>query len=492
MRTDGPLIVAIDQGTGSTKVLVVDAHGAVVARGSAPLAQQQPQPGWAEHRPLDVLASVDAALADACSDIDTARIAAIGISNQRESLLAWDRASGAALTPVISWQDRRTTGLCAELAAAGHGDLVRQVSGLPLDPMFSAAKAAWIVRNVDTARACLGTIDAWLVRHLTGEFAIEAGNASRTSLVDLTTGSWSAELLDVFGIPEAVLPPIVASAGDFGRTRAGLPVPAGIPVTGVLGDSHAALFAHAGWHPGIAKATYGTGSSIMTLAGDGPQSTDGLCRTIAWQLPGHKPALALEGNILSSGSTLVWLAELLGTTPAALADEAAEDSGGVALVPAFSGLGAPWWDAQARAVLVGMTLGTTRPQLARAALDSIALQVSDVVADVRSAGALPSVLVADGNGAGNTSLMQLQADLCGVPVHASSVTELSALGAAHLAGLGIGLWTLADLAALPREYHRIEPRHQTATAPLRARWHDAVARARLTTTDPHAPNTERA
>lgn len=480
-------ILAIDQGTGSTKVLLVDEQGRARAQGSAPLAQQTPQPGWVEHRPDDVLSSVRAAVADAFAQAQGVTVAAVGISNQRESMLLWDRSTGEAVSPLLSWQDRRTAGLCAQLVEAGHGARVRAVSGLPLDPMFSAVKAAWLLDTYDpdrsrTDRLCLGTVDSWLAWHLTGEHVIEAGNASRTSLVDLATGAWSPELLEVFGIPAAVLPRIVDSVGTVGTIRGwdGLD---GTLLSGILGDSHAALFAHAGWRPGVAKATYGTGSSVMALVSPGSPDSESMCRTIAWRLPGGDPALAWEANILSAGSTLTWLAGVLGTTVGALADAASDDSGGVMLVPAFNGLGAPWWDASATAVMTGLSLSSGMPQIARAALDSVVLQVTDVLDALASVGSAPDVLLADGGMTSNQDLMTRQAALAGIPVQVSRTAELSALGAAHAAGLGSGLWATTDLEALPREYDEVPvPQDRDSATTLTQDWHGAVARARFNPT----------
>lgn len=491
-----PLVLAIDQGTSATKALLVDAGGRIVARGSAPLAQQTPQPGWVEHRAGDVVASMREAVADALGALSTmagrSEIVAVGLSNQRESLLLWDRRTGEAVSPVLSWQDRRTIERCAELAAAGHGPVVRRISGLPLDPMFSAVKAAWLLDTYDpdrtrSAHLALGTVDSWLLWHLVGDHVIEAGNASRTSLVDLTTGEWSEPLLDVFGIPRSVLPRIVDSVGVVGHVR-GVDGLAGVPVSGMLGDSHAALFAHAGWQAGVVKATYGTGSSVMSLvAADGPGGAAGLdvpalCRTVAWRLPDARPAIAYEANILSAGSTLTWLASVVGSTPGELAREAADSSNGVCLVPAFNGLGAPWWDPTARAVLVGMSLATTRADLARAALDSIVLQVADVVATLASAGVTPEALVVDGGMTANSDLMQRQADLCRLPVRVSRTPELSALGAAHAAGVGVGLWSMADLESLEREYGTLGPDPaDVRTARLLEDWNDALRISRMAT-----------
>lgn len=473
-----PLVLAIDQGTSSTKTIIVDADGSVVARGSAPLALRTPQSGWVEHHADDVIDSVRQAVREAAGQVPSAQIVAVGISNQRESLLLWDRVTGEAISPVLSWQDRRTAALCEQLEHAGHADRVFDISGLPLDPMFSAVKAAWLIDSFDPTRSgryALGTVDSWLAWKLTGRHVIEMGNASRTSLLDISTGTWSPELLDIFGIPANSLPEVVPSTGTLGSITALDGVLDGTPVTGILGDSHAALFAHAGWRPGVVKVTYGTGTSVMGLAVESEVDGRGLCRTIAWSLPGSQPAVAWEANILSTGATLTWLAGVLGLAPGELADLAASDSGGVALVPAFNGLGAPWWSREAQAVLVGMSLATTREHLARAALDSTVLQVADVLDSFGAAGVEVASLVADGGASDNLSLMGRQAGLVGHPIQVSAEPGLSAMGAAHIAGLGVGLWSLDDLSRLPREYVSVLP---VLTDPERtallAQWHRAL------------------
>lgn len=479
------IVLAIDQGTGSTKVLAVAAGHRVIARGSAPLAQHAPRPGWVEHEAVDILDSVREAVAECIAGLDANAICGIGMSNQRESLLLWERATGRPVSAVLSWQDRRTIDTCKRLQDAGHGPTVRRISGLPLDPMFSAVKAAWLIDSVDPSRArceagelCLGTVDSWLLWNFTGQHIIEIGNASRTSLLDLATGSWSPELLDVFDVPAAALPRIVDSVGIIGSATGLHPRLEGVPIGAVLGDSHAALFAHAGWRPGTVKATFGTGSSLMALEHDAAGEAPGLCRTIAWSLPGSRPAVALEANILSAGSTLTWLAGVLDSSPAELAEQAADDSGGVALVPAFNGLGAPWWDTDAEAIMSGMSLASGRGELARAALDSVVLQVSDVVSTFADAGVSTRELVVDGGISANDALMQRQADLCDVRVLVSSTAELSALGAAQAAGVALGLWTLDDLAARDRGYSAHEPVMDPGErARLLDIWHRAVARS---------------
>lgn len=494
MPPDRAVVVAIDQGTSSTKALAVAGDGRVVGRGSAPLAIHAPRPGWVEHAADDVIASAVSAVADLARSTDLVGVREVGISNQRESVVLWDRATGAAVSPVLSWQDRRTTDLCGRLAATGISDDVRRISGLPLDPMFSAVKVAWLLDAYDPDRTrsaagelCVGTVDSWLAWHLTGQHVIEAGNASRTSLVDLGTGHWSPDLLAAFDVPIAVLPRVTSSTHDHGPIRALTTLPAGVRLTGILGDSHAALFAHRGWQPGIAKATFGTGSSVMAAVGShGADRADGagaagsgLCRTIAWHLAGQSPTLAVEANILSSGATLAWLAGILGTTPAELAGRAAPDSGEVYFVPAFNGLGAPWWDSSARALMVGMSLGTTPEHLARAALDSMVLQVGDVIDAMRTAGIRPARMVVDGQVTSGIPLMRRLADVIDLPVLVSDVPELSALGAAWAAGLGAGRWSLADLETMPRTYDDVLPgRSGIDAAALRLGWQDAMARSR--------------
>lgn len=471
-------VLAIDQGSGSTKALLLDVHGHVIARGAADVHTEHPEPGWVQQDALHLWDTVQRAVSAALLQMPEVDVVAIGLSTQRESLVVWSRSTGAPLAPVLTWQDRRSASLLPRFAAAEGS--IRAISGLPLDPMFSALKAAVVLPALAVdADVCIGTIDSWLLWKLGAGHVIEVGNASRTQLLDVTTGEWSEALLEVFGVPASCLPTVVASNALHRIAEGALPgVAAGTPVAGVLGDSHAALFAHAGWLPGRVKATYGTGSSVMAL-GPGADAASGLCTTIAWS-DERGIARALEGNILSSGSTLVWLAELFGTTVDALAAQAAASTGAVQLVPAFNGLGAPWWDERATGTLSGLTLGTSLADIASAGLDSIAMQVSDVVDAMRRAGVPVENLRADGGATRNADLMQRQADLVGARISVSSIAELSAVGAANLAGRTIGLWTDEELEAraiTEAEYESVIPAIERIDR--RHAWHHAVARARL-------------
>ncbi|GAB2580451.1 FGGY-family carbohydrate kinase [Microlunatus antarcticus] len=483
------LLLAIDQGTSATKAVVVDLGGRVVARASVPVAQVFPQPGWAEQDALEIWRSVQESVRLALSEVDPTRVAAVGLSTQRESMVLWDRATGEPLGPLLGWQDTRGAALCARLRDEGRSDRVRALTGLPLDAMFSASKASALLDVFDPERArsrrgelCLGTVDSWLLWRIGGEHLIEAGNASRTQLLDITTRTWDPTLLALFDVPVEALPRVVASAGADVACRDLAPLSPDVGVTGVLGDSHAALFAHAGWRPGQVKVTYGTGSSVMAVTHRPASADTGVARTIAWEL--DEPAYALEGNIRSSGATLTWLGALFGRTPAEVAAAAGPTSDGVVLVPAFTGLGAPWWDDQVRATITGVSAGTRLEHLARAGLEAIAFQIEDVVAAAEAAGDAIGTILADGGPTTNADLMQLQADTSGRHVAASHVAELSALGAAHVAGLGAGLWTLADLEALPRPSTAYAPRSDDpGRTERRHRWHAAVSSA-LSSTHP--------
>lgn len=478
------MLLAIDQGTSATKAVLVDDVGRIVARGSAPVGQSHPQPGWVEQSATEIWDSVRASVADCLAGHDPASVAGLGLSTQRESLVLWERVGGEPVGPLLSWQDQRTAPHCARLRAEGAGERVRWLSGLPVDPMFSAPKATWLLDAHDPDRSrsrrgelCLGTVDSWLLSQLGGDHLIEVGNASRTQLLDVRSCQWSPELLELFGVPHEVLPNVVASTGPFPAVRGLPPLRDGTPVLAVMGDSHAALFAHAGWRPGQVKATYGTGSSIMSLGRLPATGSDTLCATVAWD--DGAPQHAVEGNIRASGATLTWLAAVLGISLQALAEQAAPSSEGVHLVPAFGGLGAPWWDDEAVGLFSGLTFGTRAPQLARAALESIAFQVEDVVAAVHREIAPVQTLLADGGPTANRALMQLQADTSGRRVRVARDRDLSALGVAHLAGAGADIWDRSALEALDRAGAVYVPEEAEPSRRRRvAEWHAAVARAR--------------
>ena len=485
------LVLAIDNGTSSTKCLVVDDRGQVVGRGQAPVSLATPKPGWVEQDANEIWASVCRAVAEALDPATAKRVVSVGISTQRESCVIWDRRSGEPLTPVLSWQDQRTENVCASLRASGHGGVIRRKSGLPLDPMFSAAKARWLLDHLPSAQVrakaaetCIGTIDSFILSRFGGDAVIEAGNASRTQLFDVVNARWDEELLSIFSVPLAAMPRVVGSTGPFPVTKGLSPLPDGVPVGAVMADSHSALFAHGAFAPGPVKATHGTGSSVMGLVdrkavSNGDSGAPGVCLTLAWQI--EAPMLAFEGNIRSAGSTLIWAAELLGVDMQELARLAATavDSRGVYLVPAFGGLGAPWWDASAVGIVSGVTFGVTRAPVARAALDSIAHQIADVLDAVRASGAPVERLLVDGGPTRNDQLMQFEADMVGVPVERTDVAELSAMGVAHLAGISADLFAMEGLARLDRGGTAFKPtRAPEDRLHERKAWTQAVARSR--------------
>jgi glycerol kinase len=487
-------VIAIDQGTTGTTVLVLDENLAVRGRGYQEFRQGYPQPGWVEHDPEDIWASVCAALASALAAIEPASIAAIGITNQRETTVLWQRATGRAVHPAIVWQDRRTAERCAELNAAGHAPRVRALTGLPIDPYFSATKLGWLLGSVPGAAAAaatgelaFGTIDSYLLWRLTGGavHATDVSNASRTLLFDLKTLAWSDELLALFGVPRAVLPRVIASSGQAGVTRGVPGVPDGIAIAGLAGDQQSALFGQACFAPGDAKCTYGTGAFILMNTGDAPiASRAGLVTTVAWQLATGELRYALEGSAFIAGAAVQWLRDGLGFFRSAAEIEAlagsVADSGGVIVVPAFAGLGAPHWRPEARGAITGLTRGTTRAHLARATLEGIALQNVDILrAMQRDAGRPLTVLKVDGGASANDLLMQFQADVLGVEISRPELVETTALGAAFLAGLGTGVWRdQAQVAQTWREHKRFRPTADRARVTEHlARWDAAVAKA---------------
>jgi glycerol kinase len=481
----GPLLLAIDQGTSGTRAILVDRGGAIQARGHAPLGETHPNPGWVEQDPLAIWQSVQGAV-EMCLDGEAAgRVAAVGLSNQRESVVFWDRLSGEPLSPVVSWQDQRTGALCDALRSPEAERLVRARSGLPLDPMFSAVKAAWLLRHHPPAaaaardgRLAIGTIDSWLLSRFDNEPVTEIGNASRTQLLHVEEAAWDADLLDLFGIPAAALPRLTRSTGPFPATRGLAPVSDGTPVLAVMGDSHAALFAHGAFVPGQVKATYGTGSSVMGLIARPDALGLGACLTIGWQI--DAPAFAAEGNIRATGAALRWMSGILGMTVDAMTDLGARsESRGAVLVPGFTGLGAPWWDRDAVGLLTNLALDTGPAALARAAMESVVHQVADVVDVIGHNVGEVVELFTDGGPSRNNALMQMQADVLGCTIHRSETAELSALGAAHMAGLAAGVWSWETLRALPRPSDTLMPRlDDTSRAKERAHWQAAVDRAR--------------
>ena len=417
-------------------------------------------------------------------------MAAIGISNQRETVLAWDRSTGQPLGPAVIWQCRRTADFCQHLREQGLEAFLRERTGLTIDPLFSASKARWLLKQIEARgqradTVCLGTVDSWLLWNLTAGriHATDFSNAARTQLFNLRTAKWDDELLRLFEIPASTLPQILPSSGIFAETVAIGSLGAGIPIASMIGDSHAALFGQRGFLPGSIKATYGTGSSLMTPIQDLRISDRGLSSTVAWGM--DEITYALEGNISVTGSAVQWFGQFLGAENpaqrvAALANEV-KDTGGVFLVPAFVGLGAPHWDEAARGMICGMTRGSTAAHVARAVIESIAYQVRDVFdAMQEDAGITLSSLLADGGATRNDQLMQFQADILNCAVLRNSSPEVSPLGAAFLAGLATGFWSkLEDVAALPRQFERFEPKMpDSQRAQLYGGWQGAVARAR--------------
>jgi glycerol kinase len=486
------LILAIDQGTTNTKALLVDRSGAPVFRTSSSLAIVTTREGHVEQDPDALWDSVRAVSATAAHRAETmgVHIEALAISNQRETAIAWSASTGAPLAEAISWQCGRSAAICDRLA--GKADLLRQRTGLPLAPLISAGKWAWLIGNNPAVRKAkdesdlrLGTVDSWLIRCLTNSdnHVTDLTNASRTGLLNLERRAWDSDLLELFDIPAWALPELRASAGDFGACRT-LPDLGEIPILAAVGDSHAAMFGHGHFAPGSVKATYGTGSSLMALTSALPLNTPSLARTIAWSAR-ESTQFALEGNIPMTGSAVQWLGELLTLSdPASRIAELAStvgDADGIYFVPAMLGLGAPHWDAKARGSITGLARQHMAAHLARAALDAIAYQVADVFFAMESAAAMNlNELLVDGGATRNKTLMQFQADILGRPVLRSCNEELSAIGAAWLAGIELGWWkSLSDLSSIAGDVDRFEPRMRDDERLVRYRgWADAVAGVR--------------
>ncbi|HEX7981280.1 MAG TPA: glycerol kinase GlpK [Gemmatimonadaceae bacterium] len=485
----GP-ILAIDQGTTNTKAVLVDGEGRFLSQASRPVPLAYPRAGWVEQDAVAVWKSVQGAVDECLAGASGVVPSGVAISNQRESVVVWERATGRPAGPVVIWQCRRTSERCDQLRLDGVELSIRERTGLPIDPLFSATKLAWLLDEIPHGRdraadgaLCAGTVDSWLLWNLTGGAVhrCDTSNASRTQLLNLRTLAWDETLLELFGVPAAVLPEIHPSSGVFGETVVSGSIRAGLPIASMIGDSHAALFGQGGFRAGSVKATYGTGSSLMTTTPELISSKQGLCSTVAWSI-GPTATYALEGNISATGAALQWVADLLGLEdPAKAADLAASVQGteGVSLVPAFVGLGAPYWAERARGLLTGITRGTTGAHLARAALEAIAFQVRDVFAAMMCDGRVDAaVLLADGGATRSDHLMQLQADVLGTPVVRNNATDISALGAAYLAGLALGTWrSLDEIDALPKSLKRFEPRiDDAARQAALVEWQGAVAR----------------
>jgi glycerol kinase len=483
MQTERAILV-IDEGTTSTRAMLFASDGRCLGSEQRDLTQHYPRPGWVEHDAEEIwtlsLACAEAMVAKAGG---AERVMAIGITNQRETIVFWSRRTGRALAPAIVWQDRRTESLCERLREARHEPLVQQRTGLLLDPYFSASKIGWALEHWPEVKAAgddlmVGTVESWLVYRLTGGLHItDATNASRTALMDISSGDWDEELLGLWDVPRAALPEIVDCAGRLAKTTL---FGASIPITGMAGDQQAASIGQACFAPGETKATYGTGAFVLTNTGDTLQhSQHRLLSTIAWQLGGRR-SYALEGSVFVAGSLIKWLRDDLGLLKSAVETEelarSVEDSGGVQLVPALSGLGAPHWQPSARGSITGLSFATGRAHIARAALEAMAHQTSDLMTAFASDGARWQCLKVDGGMAANDWLTQDLADMLGLPVERPAFVETTALGAAMLAGIGCGLFSSLEEAACMRgEVQRFEPAmpHEVREARL-AGWRRAL------------------
>ena len=488
-------ILAIDAGTTSIRTLAVNEAGEVVGSASRQLGQHFPHPGWVEHDPEEIWEAVAATLATVAAALDQP-VAAIGVTNQRETAVVWDRRTGRPRHRAIVWQDRRTADRCEQLAASGHLDLVRYQTGLVLDPYFSGTKLAWLLDEGGVEAGpdlAFGTVDSWIVWRLTAGqvHATDPSNASRTMLYDIRQLAWSDELADLLHVPTSCLPEVRSSSGRLGLTAADADagLPAGIPISGLAGDQQAALFGQACFQPGMTKNTYGTGSFVLMNVGDAcPEPVPGLLTSVAWMLdqpePGRAPAVnyALEGAIFVTGAAVQWLRDGLG-----IIAEAAEigplaasidDNEGVYLVPAFAGLGSPWWDPHARGTIVGLTRGSGRAHLARAVVEAMAYQTRDVVTAMSAAsGTEVTLLRVDGGASVMDLLLQLQADQLQIPVARSAIAETTALGVAYLAGLAEGVWgSLDEIASLWRADAEVQPARRAEGH--YDQWRRAVERAR--------------
>jgi len=486
-------VMSLDAGTTSVRAIIFDHDGHVASIGRKEIRQIFPKPGWVEHDPQELWSSQLAVAVEALrrARLKARDIASVGIANQRETTVVWDRQTGEAVYNAIVWQDRRTAGVCDDLRAAGHARTVQQRTGLLIDSYFSATKIAWILDHVPGARKraeagelAFGTVDSWLVWKLTGgRHVTDPSNASRTMLYNIHTGEWDARLLKLFGIPASMLPEVRTSSEVYGEVSSS--ALKGVPVAGIAGDQQAALLGQMCVKPGLAKCTYGTGCFMLRQLGSEPVvSKNRLLTTVAWQI-GRKFEYALEGSVFMGGAVVQWLRDGLGLVRSAEEVDrlavSVPDTGGVFLVPAFAGLGAPHWDAYARGTIVGMTRDTGAAHIARAALEGIAFQVADLLDAMEAdTGGPVKQLRVDGGASRSEPLMQFQADLLGVQVIRPAVVETTALGAAYLAGLAVGFWkNVSELATQWEVERTFDPAmSRSKVAELRGRWNDALARSR--------------
>lgn len=492
------MLLAIDQGTTGTTCLAFDLGGELIGRAYREFTQHFPRPGWVEHDAAEIWDVSQAVAGEALDDagLEPGELEAVGITNQRETVVVWDPETGEPLHHALVWQDRRTAGRCDELREQGEEDAIRQRTGLVLDPYFSATKLEWLLANVDglaerarDGRAAFGTIDSWLIFKLSGEHVTDPTNASRTLLMDLAKGAWDPGMLDLFGVPERALPEIRPSCGELARTRADALHGHEVPIAGVAGDQQAALFGQRCLEPGLGKNTYGTGSFVLLNQGTSvPAAAEGLLSTVAWQI-GRSTTYALEASIFVTGTAVQWLRDGLGIIEAAEETEglarSLESNDGIYFVPALTGLGSPHRDPYARGTIVGLTRGSGRAHLARAALEAMAYQAVDAIRAMEDAGSEPlEELRADGAATVNRWLMQFQADVLGVPVVVPEIAETTAMGAALLAGVGANLLTLDQVRGLGDERARYEPAiGEDERASLLDGWHRALERSRRWASD---------
>ncbi len=493
MKDNRGFILSFDQGTTSSRAILFDHSGQIVANVQKPFTQYYPEPGWVEHDPEEIWQTQLSAAREAiaASGIDPSEIVSIGITNQRETVVMWDRDSGKPVYKAIVWQCRRSTAICEELIDSGLEDEFRQRTGLRLDPYFSGTKLCWLFREIPGLKALaengeilFGTIDSWLLWKLTGRHVTDITNASRTLLYNIRDEKWDPMLLSILGIPSQILPEVLPSSADFGVTKREI-FGREIPVTGVAGDQQAALFGHACFSPGMVKNTYGTGCFTLLNTGTKPVwSKNNLLTTVAWKI-GGKTTYALEGSVFIAGAVIQWVRDEMGLISSASESEtvatSVPDTNGAYLVPAFVGLGAPYWDPSVRGTIFGLTRGVNRAHIVRAALESIAYQSEDLLSAMRADyGQDIGIIKADGGATANGFLMQFQADISGIPVLLPEISEITALGAAYLAGLQSGFWT--DLNDIEKNWQircRFEPDMKDKVRSKRLdAWHMAVSATR--------------